>query len=208
MICSLQHCICLILQIRTRLKDVNSFWAVMRIATQIFHPGVQTPLTYHFSQHIRYLPRTSLAPYAEKINIFLHNCTHYSTMVLEYSITRSLICCSKKIGAHSGLTRWHLHTPLACLKVICVQNTSSFHSSFFSTHEQSNEKWEFDQGCWYLWLLLGSGCGVNMGMWRGLKLDRSPRLTAISWQVCTGKSWDITTNVFSLWISLRAFCLP
>lgn len=37
-------------QIRTRLKNVNSFRVVMKISTQIFCPGAQILLTYHFSQ--------------------------------------------------------------------------------------------------------------------------------------------------------------
>ena len=85
-----------------------------------------------------------------------------------------------------------LHTPRACLRVIYdappIYNPCRLHSSFLSTHEWWNGKWELGQRWWYLWLLLGNGHEVNMGMWLELKLDKSPSLVtaaaAKSLQLC------------------------
>ena len=116
-------------------------------------------------------------------------------MALVYSITMDLNWLLKKIGGHSGLTRWYLSCSTHLVHVSGsskmpppIYNPCHLHSSFLSTHEWWNGKWELGQRWWYLWLLLGNGHEVNMGMWLELKLDKSPSLVtaaaAKSLQLC------------------------
>ena len=123
--------------------------------------------------------------------------------MLEIVESLILICHLKKIGAHSGPTRWLLccctHCWVspgdprypACGSIIPASTVAFWVPVDGMRNESSSKDARTSPSCW------GRGLG-SAGTWcLGLQLDTSPILAAVYWQLFTGKGGGFVITVFS-----------